>query len=308
MKVSVPMVTYNHGRFIAQAIESVLMQDLGEPFELVIGDDCSPDDTREIAESYARAQPQRIRLLPPEERLGGRPNYVRTLRACKGQYVAQLDGDDYWTHPEKLRRQVELLDANPDCAWCFHATREVDDGSGKASIWRAPGRKQRYDLNDIARRNIASSCAVMFRRGLVDEFPDWFFKAPFGDWPLWVFNAQRGRIGYIDRVWAVHRHHAQGVWTGRNTIKQLQARQKTRELIGRHLDPECAEAIQEGRYEDNYRLAREHYRSGELDLAREYVDWCRARMDQRGSFPAWKIWRIALRVGVKAALRRRPSS
>jgi glycosyltransferase involved in cell wall biosynthesis len=303
MKVSVPMVTYNHGRFIAQAIESVLMQDLEEPFELVIGDDCSPDDTREIAESYRRAHPERIRLLPREQRLGGRPNYVRTMRACQGQYVAQLDGDDYWTDPQKLRSQIELLDANPDCAWCFHAALETYEGDGKNWTWRPRGRKPRYGLEDIAREDLASSCTVMFRRGLFGEFPDWFFESPLGDWPLHVLNARHGQIGYIDEVWAVHRHHSGGKWTGLSMIEQLQARQKTREYIRRFLDPDCAEAIQEGRFIDNYRLAREHCRMGELDTAREYLEWCRARMSQRGSFPAWKIWRNALRLAIESKLR-----
>ena len=295
MKVSVPMVTYQHERFITEAIESVLMQDLEEPFEIVIGDDCSKDETRGIAESYARIHPQRIRVLPPEDRMGGRANYVRTMRACRGEYVAQLDGDDYWTEPEKMRRQVELLDANPDCAWCFHATRAVEEDGGKASAWRPPGRKPRYGLEDIARRNLASSCAVMFRRGLFGEFPDWFFAAPYGDWPLHVLNARHGRIGYIDEIWAVHRRHSRGVWAGRSSIDKLQANQETREHLRRFLDPQCAEAIREGFFADNYRLAREHERLGELDTAGEYLDWCRARMHERGSFPAWKIWRSALR-------------
>jgi glycosyltransferase involved in cell wall biosynthesis len=303
MKVSVPMVTYNHGPYIAQAIESVLMQDLAERFELVIGDDCSPDNTRAIAEGYARAHPQRIRLLPPEDRLGGRKNFLRTLRACQGRYVAQLDGDDFWTEPEKLRRQAELLDANPDLAWCFHATRELDDISGRSTIWRPPKRKQRYELEDIARRCIASSCAVMFRSGLVDRFPDWYFEVPFGDWPLLVLNTRHGEIGYIDEVWAVHRHHAGGKWTGLRAIEQLHARQETREYIRRFLHPDCAEATLEGRFIDNYRLAREYERLGELDKAREFLDWCWARMSQRGSFPAWKIWRNLLRLAVKSKLR-----
>jgi glycosyltransferase involved in cell wall biosynthesis len=303
MKASVLMVTYNHERFIAQAIESVLAQDLREPFELVIGDDSSPDGTRTVAESYAQVHPGRIRVLPPQSRLGGRANYVRTHGACRGQYVAQLDGDDYWTHPEKLRRQIELLDANPGFAWCFHAALETNENDGKNWTWRPSGRKPRYGLEDIARENLVSSCTVTYRRGLFGEFPDWFFKPPLGDWPLHVLNSRHGQIGYIDEVWAVHRHHSGGKWTGLSAIGQLRARQETREYIRRFLDPDCSEAIQEGRFADNYRLAREHERLGELDKAQDYLGWCRARMRQRGSFPAWKIWRNALRVGIKSLLR-----
>ena len=97
IKVSVCMITYNHERFIAQAIESVLMQETDFRVELVIGEDCSTDGTRAIVREFGERFPERIRLLLPEHNLGMMPNFVATLSACRGQYVALLEGDDYWT-------------------------------------------------------------------------------------------------------------------------------------------------------------------------------------------------------------------
>ena len=108
--VSIIMITYNHERFIAQAIEGVLMQETGFPFELVIGEDCSTDGTRAVCEKYAREHPDRIRLLPAERNLGMNLNARRTLRACRGKYIANCEGDDLWTDAGKLQRQAEYLE------------------------------------------------------------------------------------------------------------------------------------------------------------------------------------------------------
>ena len=97
VKVSVAMITYNHERFIAQAIESVLMQQTDFAVELVIGEDCSTDKTRAIVCAYGERYPERIRLLLPERNQGMIPNFVATMNACQGQYIALLEGDDYWT-------------------------------------------------------------------------------------------------------------------------------------------------------------------------------------------------------------------
>ncbi|MDQ3815609.1 MAG: glycosyltransferase family 2 protein, partial [Armatimonadota bacterium] len=122
MKVSIVMVTYNHEKYIAQAVESVLMQETNFDYELIIGEDCSQDKTRAIVMDFQRRFPERIRLLLPEKNLGGsgKTNFLQTLAAAQGQYVALLEGDDYWTSPHKLQKQVDFLDSHPECAICFH--------------------------------------------------------------------------------------------------------------------------------------------------------------------------------------------
>ena len=131
VKVSVAMITYNHERFIAQAIESVLMQQTDFAVELVIGEDCSTDGTREIVRAYGERYPERVHPLLHEHNLGlkGHNNFVATLKACRGQYIALLEGDDYWTDPHKLQKQVDFLDGHPEYVGCFHNAMEVfDDG------------------------------------------------------------------------------------------------------------------------------------------------------------------------------------
>jgi glycosyltransferase involved in cell wall biosynthesis len=215
MKVSVAMVTYRHERFIAQAIESVLAQRTDFDFELVIGEDCSPDGTREVAQKYAEKYPEKIRLKYPEKNIGLTRNLSQTIGACRGEYVAWLEGDDYWVSPDKLQRQADYLDQNPDCAWCF--TRAVVvDAEGKPIDAGEAVRvvKPKYSLEDYLRRIFQPrACTVMFRHRLFERFPDWYFELPTGDMPLHVMNAQHGCIGFIDQVTSAYRIHPGGVWS-----------------------------------------------------------------------------------------------
>src|SRR5919202_3380596 len=124
-KVSVLMITYNQEAFIAQAIRSALMQITDFDYEIVIGDDCSTDGTRDIVADLARKHPSKIRPLFQDVHLGVNRNLVSTLKACTGQYVAILEGDDYWTTQKKLQLQVNFLDCHYDYAICFHNVQVV---------------------------------------------------------------------------------------------------------------------------------------------------------------------------------------
>ncbi len=120
------MITYNHSAYVAQAIDGILMQQADFDFELVIGEDFSTDNTRAICEDYASKYPQIIKLLPAEKNLGMMPNFVRTLKACKGLYVALCEGDDYWTDKNKLKIQIENLQKNSKYSFSFQ-NKEMKD-------------------------------------------------------------------------------------------------------------------------------------------------------------------------------------
>lgn len=214
MKVSVATETYNHERYIAQALDSILMQEVGFDYEIVIGEDCSTDKTRAIVLEYKRRYPETIRLLLNERNLGGRRNFVNTLQACRGEYIALLEGDDYWTSSHKLQKQVDYLDSHPECASCFHnATVVYQDGREGSTKYNDDNQKEVSFLDDLLRANFIATCSVMFRRGLINGFPRWFFTVPVGDWALHILNAQHGWIGYMNEVMAAHLIHDGGVWS-----------------------------------------------------------------------------------------------
>ena len=131
MKLSVMTVSYNQAEYVEQALESALKQEADFDWELVIGDDCSTDGTREIVRRHADMHPDRVRLVEHESRLGMHANIMATYHACVGEYVAVLEGDDYWTSPHKLQRQAEFLDSHPDCVLCFHRARLLEQDTGR---------------------------------------------------------------------------------------------------------------------------------------------------------------------------------
>jgi glycosyltransferase involved in cell wall biosynthesis len=112
--VSIGMATYNHEKYIAHAIESVLMQEVNFSYELVIAEDCSTDRTRAIVVEYQKKYPEVIRLILHDKNVGMQENSNCLRRACRGKYRANLEGDDYWLYPDKLQRQIDFLEKNPD--------------------------------------------------------------------------------------------------------------------------------------------------------------------------------------------------
>lgn len=114
MRVSVFMMAYNHEKFIGQAIESILMQNVDFEFDIVIGEDCSTDKTREIIVHYAQQHPDKIKLILHDKNVGAVANQVAIFNACSGKYIAFCEGDDYWIDPNKLQSQVDFMESHSD--------------------------------------------------------------------------------------------------------------------------------------------------------------------------------------------------
>jgi len=228
VKVSVCIQTYNHEPFIAQALDTVLMQETDFDYEIILGEDESEDGTREICIEYARRYPDRIRLFLRSRKdviyidggPTGRFNFTENLKAARGDYIALLDGDDYWTNPHKLQKQVEFLEAHPECAICFHIASNYENGVHTQP--QVLHRRSISTVEELLGANYMQTSSVMFRNGLVSEFPDWYFRMSLGDWPLFLLLAEHGKIGYLDEVMGVYRVQPGGAWSSRNNLdKQL---------------------------------------------------------------------------------------
>ena len=236
VKVSVLTTTYNHERFIAQNIIGVLAQQTDFVVEHIIGEDCSTDGTRAVVEEFWRHRPDVIKPILRERNIGRRANFIDCFHACRGDYIAIVEGDDYWTASHKLQMQADFLDANPDFAICFHALEHrTEDGSQPPRVNRS--KRARYTLNDLLANNVVPTCTVMFRNHLFDAFPPWFTDVPAGDWPLNVLNAQHGDIGYIDEVMAVQRIHSGGVWSPKPASERRQSVVSILTTLRDNLDP-----------------------------------------------------------------------
>lgn len=212
-KVSVSIITYNHRAYIAQAIESVLKQQVNFDYEVIIGDDCSTDGTREILQAYQQQYPDLIQLvLHPKryEGVPGRLNNITNLYACRGEYVALLDGDDYWISEDKLQTQVDFLDQHPDYALTFHDAKVVSDEnafpaynhSDEFDFLKA---KDSFTHQDVAERWFMQTSSIVYRNELLEEFPDWFWQVYSADYILQLLVTQYGKVRYFHKLKSVRR-------------------------------------------------------------------------------------------------------
>lgn len=238
IKVSVCTITYNHGPYIAQAIEGVLAQrSPGLEIEMVIGDDLSSDNTREIVADYAQRFPEVIKPLFHEKNLGPFGNSQACMAACTGKYVAALEGDDYWTDSRKLARQVEFLEANSDFSFCFHnALVLYEDGSGRASHLMTFDQKFEYTLADIVSGWNVATASVVYRRDLLPIFPAWVQEGTAGDLPLFAILANQGRVAFFPEVMSVYRINGGGITRSANGEKFMLGIMKMHENVNKYLN------------------------------------------------------------------------
>ena len=238
IKVSVAFITYNHEPFIRQALESVLMQKTDFPFEIVIGEDCSTDGTREIVKEYKEKYPDKIKIITSGSNVGPMPNVVRTYKACKGKYIAILEGDDYWTDPEKLQKQVDLMEANPEYSMCF-TDRSVVDRQGKLLKKNTVPEKMKRTLEskDIIGNYTPPTQTVLFRRACLKEnILEGLLKVFNGDTFLFAILASKGKLICMSEVTAAYRLNVEGHYTKLNYISRLEKRLKTNTIIIQYLD------------------------------------------------------------------------
>ena len=273
MKVSVLMITYNHQPYLTEAIESVLAQELDFDFELVIGEDCSSDGTREIVKEYQQRYPKRIRALLHGQNVGMLKNFVETLEACRGQYVALLEGDDYWTSPKKLQWQTEFLDRSPHCSACFHSAIRSEEGKGIAeSILAPPPLKDSFTLDDLMTvGNFVPTASLMFRKKVISEIPPWFWDLAMADMSILILLAQHGSIGYIDKVMSVYRIHETGVWNGKPRVWRLHRNIEFYEKIGPFLGSKYLRIARQQIARRFFKLSAEYFAMGNLREARKYA-------------------------------------
>lgn len=218
--VSVFMPTYNHEHLLAESIESVLSQDFGD-YEIVIGDDASTDRTFEVASEYQRRYPDKIKLIRNPQNLGITGNCNVILSHCTGKYIAFTAGDDLFL-PGKLRKQVALMESNPDCILSYHDVEVFDSDTGEVLNYAYHGKKSNKavtgDTCSIAKLLVSGSFVlygqpVMMKRS-AQPACGYNNKIPItSDRMFWVDVCANvyGQVLYIDEVLGRYRKHERGI-------------------------------------------------------------------------------------------------
>lgn len=273
-KVSVSITTYNHGQFIAQALDSVLAQKVNFNFEILLGEDDSSDGTREICIDYANRYPDKIKLFLHDRadviHINGRPtgrrNLLNNLEQASGDYVALLDGDDYWTDLNKLQIQVDYLDSNSACSLCFHNVIMDYGNDSKSRLFHLEKIDSSHSTTDLLKSNFIPTPSVLLRRSsLPNPFPHLIYLVMPGDWLIHIILSTKGSIDYIDRVMGVYRMHGKGVWSSLTKEQALFFDCDFYCNIFDWLDKKFADIILENLLRKLYELSQEYKNSNKIE-------------------------------------------
>lgn len=207
--LSVCLITYNHANYIRNAIDGVLMQKVSYSWELVIADDCSTDGTREILLEYKEKYPQIIHLIFRDKNVGATQNWIELLSFPKSKYIAYIEGDDYWTNPLKLQKQIIFLENSIDFTLCFHSAKEFIEKNNVFKIFSNVSNKE-YSGKEILKEWIIPSSSIVFRKSLItDEFKNIAsnYQLMYGDIFLFLYACEYGKIYGLSEEMSIYRRH-----------------------------------------------------------------------------------------------------
>jgi len=211
--VSICCQTYNHKNFIKRSVESFLMQKTNFTFEILLRDDASTDGTTEIVKEYSDKYPKLIKPLLYNENqwVRGVKPLSDNVKRAKGKYIALCEGDDYWTDPYKLQKQVNFLEENEDYVMSFHSVdikNSIPKGEVHSNYKYPIPIKNTLTLKDLAFKHYIPTCSLVFRAdAMPNPIPNWFANLPMGDIPLELMIASKGFTIYFSESMAVHMKH-----------------------------------------------------------------------------------------------------
>lgn len=236
--VSINLITYNHENYIRDAIESILMQKTDFEFEILVHDDASIDNTAEIITEYEKKNPNIIKTILQKENQYSKGVNVGEInrRRARGKYIAECEGDDYWTDENKLQRQVDYLESNPKCTFCFHNATVIDEENNEISKvvipWLHENRKfyysqsKEYRSGELQLLGFIPTASFMYPKYVLDNPPQWFFDAPVGDNAIKLLASSKGYSFYIDDTMSIYRFNvpnsATTKWASENSDNSIE--------------------------------------------------------------------------------------
>lgn len=220
--VSVVCNAFNHGKYIKDTLEGFVTQKTNFPFEVLVHDDASTDNTADIIREYEAKYPELIKpICQTENQYSQKININRTYQIprIKGKYVALCEGDDYWTDPLKLQKQVDFMEANPDCTMCGCSVAWLNMETNTMSHTKCSTSEDReITLEEIIlekKGRPMQTASFLILADIYKEKVDWAFKFPAGDVILLLKSAIRGKVYMLADEMAVYRNLAPGSWTAR---------------------------------------------------------------------------------------------
>lgn len=267
--ISVIVLTYKHEAYLAQALDSVLMQKVDAALEIIVTEDCSPDGTRDIVQAYQARHSEVIRPILRDKGVGGKQNLLDAYAMATGDYITVLDGDDFWEDDTKLAQQLAMLQADETLVAVGHNTRLFYDGSDQPDEIMVPEsrRQPRYTMKElIMGRVYLHSSSMLFCNVFKGGLPAAQHDVRMGDAFMCILFAEHGDIGFIDKVMSAYRYTRKGRWTSLDVLTQRMA---------------TLESIMIANQKFGYRYAQTYHRSivrFALSLVREVLRRSPARL------------------------------
>ncbi|EIM06127.1 family 2 glycosyl transferase [Planococcus antarcticus DSM 14505] len=238
--VSIECTSYNHEDFIAEALDSMLMQRTNFTYEILIHDDASTDRTAKIIKSYEQKYPDIIKPIYQTENQYSKGVLVEefNLERAKGKYLAVCEGDDYWTDPDKLQKQVDYMETHPQCSMCVHAAERVSAVTKKpVSVMRPSHKNKIFSVEEVIEGggDLFATNSILYSREKISEMPDFYLNATVGDYPLVIWGALNGTLCYIDQNMSAYRVDVKGSWTSVQ-VSDVAKKQKHLQEVAEMLD------------------------------------------------------------------------
>jgi glycosyltransferase involved in cell wall biosynthesis len=215
VKVSVCCGTFNHKPYLRECLESLLMQKTSFEYEILLHDDASTDGTTEIVKEYAAKYPERIRpVIQTVNQYSSNTRAIITtflLPLARGEYISLCEGDDYWTDPFKLQKQVDVMENDPDISLCLHPAVSLKP-NGRKKIRSLYAKSQPACITDIIRwkQLFWPTASLLYRKEMMTDYPDFCLKCHIGDAPLVHYMAIRGKVYYLNEAMSVYRKNVPG--------------------------------------------------------------------------------------------------
>jgi glycosyltransferase involved in cell wall biosynthesis len=214
-------MTYNHEKYIHKCLDGFVMQKTNFPYEILVHEDASTDNTARIAKEYEIKYSKLFRCVYQTENQFAKQNTLVNILfpMSRGKYIAFCEGDDYWTDPDKLQKQVDFLEENPEYSICFHDVMILKNGQiVKDYLTRIV--PEETEILELAKGNFIHTPSVVFRNKLFKHFPEQFSRAPVGDYFLHMLNARYGKIKKINQAMAVYRLHDAGIHSNKTQAQK----------------------------------------------------------------------------------------
>ncbi|AIY06235.1 glycosyl transferase family protein [Planococcus sp. PAMC 21323] len=238
--VSIECNSYNHEKFIAEALDSMLMQKTDFAYEILVHDDASTDRTADIIRTYEQKYPDIIKPIYQTINQYSQdiPFEVYNSERGLGKYIAVCEGDDYWTDPEKLQKQVDYMEAHPECSMCVHAAEKVSAITKKRVDTVRPSRRDKiFSVEEVIEGGgeLFATNSIMYSRKKIPGMPEFYLNATIGDYPMVILGALSGTIFYMERNMAAYRVEVEGSWTD-VYLSDISAKKKHLQDIANLLD------------------------------------------------------------------------